>query len=154
MRRRNLIAAVFLLAIGIGYTVLTANLPTRDIGSTTQPSFFPWVVAVLFLVLSAALLIQGLRPATSNAAPEAPDVAPHKYLWGGVAFVVYLAALPTLGFVAANIPFFLALMYLYGERRPLWLLGGSIGISVALFYLFRGVFLILLPSGILSGVIG
>ncbi len=153
MRRRNLIAAIFLLAIGIGYTVLTANLPTRDIGSTTQPSFFPWVVAVLFLVLSAALLIQGLRPATSDAVPEAPDVAPSKYLWGGAAFVVYLAALPALGFVAANIPFFLALMYLYGERRPLWLLGGSIGISIALFYLFREVFLILLPSGILSGVI-
>ena len=154
MRRRNLIAAIFLLAIGIGYTVLTAHLPTRDIGSTTQPSFFPWVIAVLFLVLSAALLIQGLRPATSDAVPKAPDVATNKYLWGGVAFVVYLAALPTLGFLAANIPFFLALMYLYGERRWLWLLGGSIGISIALFFLFREVFQIRLPSGILSGVVG
>lgn len=153
MRRRNLISGIILLAIGIGYAVLTSSLPTRAIGSATQPSFFPWIVAVIFITLSAALLIQGLRPIANDGVPKAPDVARSKYIWGFVAFVVYLALLPILGFVAANIPFFGFLMYLYGARRPAWLAVGAVGIPVTLFFLFREVFQIRLPSGLLSGVI-
>ncbi|MDA0241612.1 MAG: tripartite tricarboxylate transporter TctB family protein [Proteobacteria bacterium] len=153
MRRRNLISAIILLALGIGYAVLTSTLPTRTIGSATQPSFFPWIIAVIFISLSAALLFQGLRPIANNDIPKAPDVTRDKYVWGFVVFVVYLTLLPTLGFIAANIPFFGCLMYLYGEKRPTWLAAGAIGISVTLFFLFREVFQIRLPSGVLSGVI-
>lgn len=153
MRRRNLISAIILLGLGIGYAGLTSSLPTRAIGSTTQPSFFPWIIAAIFITLSASLLYQGLRPVTDNDVPKSPNVTRDKYVWGFVAFVVYLALLPTLGFIAANIPFFGVLMFLYGERRPTWLAVGAIGISVAVFFLFRELFQIRLPSGILSGVI-
>ncbi|HJO86588.1 MAG TPA: tripartite tricarboxylate transporter TctB family protein, partial [Rhodospirillales bacterium] len=67
--------------------------------------------------------------------------------------VAYFVALPLLGFVVANIMFFAGLMYLYGERRPLWIAAGSILISLIVFFLFREVFQILLPSGILQSVL-
>ena len=153
MRTRNLIAAIVLLAIGAGYGFLTATLPTRAIENTTQPSFFPTVVVVLFLILSAILLAQGISSTTSNSVPEALKISRSKYLIGFVSFVIYLALLPILGFIAANILIFAILMMLYGERRPLWIVGGSALVSLAMFFLFREVFQIRLPGGILESLV-
>tara|TARA_B100000315_G_scaffold260594_1_gene323284 strand:+ start:5402 stop:5875 length:474 start_codon:yes stop_codon:yes gene_type:complete len=152
MRTRNLIAAIILLLLCAGYAYLTANLPTRAIENTTQPSFFPWVVTVCMAVLSLALLAQGLLPLVSQQAPKAFDVPAKRLIYGLILSVAYFILLPTLGFLAANIPFFAGLMYLYGERRPLLIAAGSILISLVIFYLFREGFQILLPSGILQGV--
>ncbi|MBT7953752.1 MAG: tripartite tricarboxylate transporter TctB family protein [Rhodospirillaceae bacterium] len=153
MRRRNLIAAIILLLLCAGYAYLTANLPTRAIENTTQPSFFPWVVTVIMAVLSLGLLAQAFLPTISSDTPKTFDVPAKRLIYGLVLSVAYFVSLPTLGFVAANIPFFAGLMYLYGERRPLWIAAGSILISLIVFFLFREVFQILLPSGILQGVL-
>ena len=154
MRRRNIIAAIILLALGAGYAALTTRLPTRAIENTTEPSFFPWVITTCLLLLAGSLLVRGLwMPAAGAPADDKTDRPRGLYLGGFLAFVVYLALLPYLGFVAANIPFFAVLMMLYGERRPLWIAAASLGISLVLFFLFREAFQIRLPAGILSGVI-
>ena len=154
MRRRNIIAAIILLALGAGYAAATTQLPTRGIENTTEPSFFPWVIVVCLMLLSGALLVQALRvPAAGKPAADKPQAPVALYVSGFLAFVVYLALLPFLGFVAANIPFFAVLMILYGERRPTWVVGGSVVISLVLFFLFREVFQIRLPAGVLSGII-
>ena len=153
MRTRNLIAAIILLALGAGYGFLTATLPTRAIENTTQPSFFPTVVVVLFLILSVILLVQGFITSGNNDVPEAPNISPGKYVIGFVAFVAYLALLPALGFIAANVLIFAVLMALYGERRPVWIVVGSVLVSVALFFLFREVFQIRLPGGVLESLV-
>ncbi len=154
MRRRNVIAAIVLLTLGAGYAVLTAGLPTRGIENTTEPSFFPWVIVTCLMLLSGALLVQGLwLPAAGKPVAERAQGSGALYLAGFLAFTVYLALLPFLGFVAANIPFFAVLMLLYGERRPVWVIAGSMAISLVLFFLFREVFQIRLPAGVLSGVI-
>ena len=153
MRTHNLIAAIILLAIGAGYGFLTANLPTRAIENTTQPSFFPTVIVVLFLSLSSILLFQGIFRISGNDVPDAPNIASRKYIIGFCAFIVSLALLPTLGFLAANILIFAVLMALYGERRPAWIVGGSVLVALAMFFLFREVFQIRLPGGILESLV-
>jgi putative tricarboxylic transport membrane protein len=153
MRTRNLIAAIILLALGAGYGFLTAMLPTRAIENTTQPSFFPTVVVVLLLILSVILLVQGMMSIGSNSVPVALKITPRKYLIAFAAFVAYLALLPFLGFVVANVLIFAALMALYGERRPVWIVGGSVLVSLAMFFLFREVFQIRLPGGILESLV-
>jgi putative tricarboxylic transport membrane protein len=152
MARRNTIAAIVLMLIGIGYGVLTTHLPTREIDQTTEPSFFPGVVAVCLLVLSAVLLFQGIRADADSRRPAAfgPAVGAGRYVAGLAAFLVYLALLPALGFLAANVLFFAVLMVVYGERRPTWLAIGSLGVSLVLFFLFRELFQIRLPAGILA----
>ncbi len=154
MRKRNLISAAVLIAIGIGYFVLSVQLPTRNIENATGPSFFPLVAVTCFLILAAALLVQALRGRASlGAVPALPKIPRRIYIWSLAAAVLYLVALPTLGFIAANIPLFAALMVLYGEKRPAWVAAVSIGISLTVFFLFREVFQIQLPSGILGGLV-
>ena len=152
MASRNIIAAIVLILVGIGYGVLTAHLPTREIDQTTEPSFFPGMVTACLLALSVALLVQALRrgAAHDNLVAFGPEVGAVRYLAGFAAFVVYLALLPSLGFVAANVPFFAVLMAIYGERRPVWLAMGSVGVSLVLFFLFRELFQIRLSAGVLA----
>ena len=149
---RNIFAAIVLILVGIGYGVLTLNLPSREIEQTTEPSFFPGVVTACLLALSIALLAQALRggAACENLVAFGPEVGAGRYLAGFAAFAVYLVVLPILGFVAANVPFFAVLMAIYGERRPVWLAVGSVGVSLVLFFLFRELFQIRLPAGVLA----
>ncbi|MAI11837.1 MAG: hypothetical protein CBD27_07465 [Rhodospirillaceae bacterium TMED167] len=153
MRKRNTISGIFLLALTIGYGVMTANLPTRAIEDSTQPSFFPWVVTVCLLILSLLLLLQGVLPIASIQAPAPINVKKWKIFSALISVIVYLVALPQLGFVVANIVLFGALMLLYGERRPVPLISGSILVPIAIFLIFRDLFQIRLPSGILGGII-
>jgi len=153
MRTRNLLSSIVLLALSAGYGFMTANLPTRAIENSTQPSFFPWVVTVCLLILSAMLFLQGVLPMTNTGTPKKMDIPAWRTSFGLIAALAYLAALPDLGFLLANILLFAVLMWLYGERRPLWLGIGSVVIPVVVFFLFREAFQIRLPSGVLGGII-
>ena len=153
MRRRNLIAGLVLIILGIGYAVMTSQLPTRNIENATGPSFFPWVVTTCFLALSFALFVQGFWRTISDRVPTLPAIPSRRWGAGLAVFVAYLLLLPWLGFLAANILLFGALMLLYGERRPLWVAGGALLVSLFFFFLFRDVFQIRLPAGILENLV-
>ena len=68
------------------------------------------------------------------------------------AFVLYVAAMPGLGFILATVPFFAVMMILFGEQRRAWLGGGAIGATIALYLLFRHGFGVFLPRGLLAGI--
>jgi len=153
MRKRNLLAAIVLIAVGTVYAILAQHLPTSHIENATGPSFFPLVVVSGFLILSAALLVQSILPTVSYTVQSSLIIPASRYGAGLTAAVVYLAALPYLGFIAANIPLFAVLMILYGERRPARVISGSVVITLVVFFLFREVFKILLPAGILRDLV-
>ena len=153
MRKRNLLAAIILITVGTGYAILAQHLPTRHIENATGPSFFPLVVVSGFLILSAALLVQSILPKMFYTVPSIQIIPAGHYGVGLAAAVIYLAALPYLGFIAANIPLFAVLMILYGEKRPTRVIGGSVVITLLVFFLFREVFQILLPVGILGDLV-
>jgi hypothetical protein len=156
MGRRNIIAAVVLLAVGLTYGFLTTGLPLRTLPNTPDPSFFPWINTAVLLALAAALLVQGLF-FTADDEAESAGIPVRRHLpvlWVLAAFVAYLVALPPLGFVVATIPFFAILMVAYGERRALWLAAGALGVPILLFVVFRYGFGVLLPRGLLSGLVG
>lgn len=151
MKQRNIIAAVFLIVIGLGYAYMTANLPTRNIKDFSEPSFFPWIITTILLVLSVSLLLQGLRTEHKGAVTSIWE-SPGRAVFALVSFLIYLALLPRLGFLVPSIPFFGLLMWLYGERRIPFIVIGSVGIPVMLFFLFRNVFRIILPGGVLEAI--
>jgi putative tricarboxylic transport membrane protein len=151
MRNRNVVAALALIALGIFYGYLTAGLPKRSLPDTPDPSFFPWIITVSLLVLSVALLVQGLRGPRSIPDLAGGLRAPTVFL---TLFVVYVAALPFTGFVIASVPFFAALMWLYGERRRGWIGVVSLALPVILVLVFRHGLQIPLPTGVLATLLG
>jgi putative tricarboxylic transport membrane protein len=153
MRMRNLIASLFLLLFCAGYAYLTANLATRAIENTTQPSFFPWVITACLTILSLSLLIQAVIPKFSQMVPKSSGIPPKRAILALVLSIIYLALLPLLGFIGANILLFSGLMYLYGERKLIKNIIFSVLVSVVIFYLFREGFQIRLPAGILEGIL-
>ena len=156
MRKKNIIAGLFLTVLGLAYGYLTTGLPERSLPNTPGPSFFPWIITLCLLVLSASLTLQGLR--MEPKMPETDKTGQHPssaYIFLGL-FVVYLVSLPFFGFLFASIPFFAALMFCYGEVGKLRTASISLGFPIFLFLLFRDVFNIPLPRGnldILSSVV-
>ncbi len=145
MARRETIAAIVLIALGIVYAYLTTGLPERTLPNTPGPSFFPWLIVASLLALSGALLARGLRGWQAAAKRTAPP--PWQALGMLCWFVAYLAALPVAGFVIASVPFFAGLMVFFGARRPAGIAAASLTVPVAVYHLFRGVFQVLLPTG-------
>ena len=68
-------------------------------------------------------------------------------------FLVFLIALPYLGFILAAVPFVAVFMRFYGEQRKKVLFAGALVIPVFLYLLFRHGFGVMLPRGLLAGLI-
>ena len=153
MRNRNLIASLVLLLFCAGYAYLTANLGTRAIEDTTQPSFFPWLITACLTILSFSLLLQACITSSIQTAAKPLNIPSKRLSSALILSISYLAILPLLGFVGANILLFSGLMYLYGERRLIKILTFSFLISIVIFYLFREGFQIHLPAGILEKIL-
>ena len=152
MRQKNIIAAIVLIIFALVYGGFTAYLPVRTLPNTPDPSFFPWINTIAILALSICLLVQGLKQPVDTLIPENGQRR-RKAAWAMGVFVFYLAALPSLGFILASMPFFAIMMVLYGEHRPAWVGGGAVGATIILYVLFRHGFGVFLPRGLLMGVI-
>ena len=146
--RRDAIAGAILLVFGLSYGLMTGALPNRSLPNTPGPAFFPWLITVGLIVLSVALLVQSLINDGDDARHEISDGFLSRWLVALTLFFVYLILLPYSGFLVASVPFFAALMWLYGERNRLVLALASVVIPVGLFYIFRLGFQILLPTGV------
>ncbi len=154
MRSRDISAALVLIALGLVYGYLTAGLPHRSLPNTPDPSFFPWIITVSLLILAIALLVQGLRARRGQRETSANAGglrSPAVFL---TLFVLYVGVLPLAGFVLASVPFFAALMWLYGERRWPWIAAWSLALPVLLVIAFRNGLHIPLPTGVLAAWIG
>jgi putative tricarboxylic transport membrane protein len=152
MRRKNIIAAIVLIVFATIYGGLTAYLPVRTLPHTPDPSFFPWINTAIILALSVGLLVQGLRLPASGPS-QGGGGRQRRAVWTLGAFVIYLAAMPGLGFVLATIPFFAVMMVLFGERRPVRVGAGAVCATIFLYVLFRHGFGIFLPRGLLAGIV-
>jgi hypothetical protein len=150
MGRKNVIAGIALLALGLVYGYFALHLPVRAIEGVPGPSFFPILITLFLVALSAALVWQGVTQRRTQHAEHAdvpePPLTPRQLAMLGI-FAAYLAALPVLGFLAAGIPFFAALVAIYGGLRPIPFVLVAGGIPAGLFFLFRHVFQIPLPRG-------
>jgi len=148
INRRDAIAGAILLVIGVAYGLLTVALPNRSLPNIPGSAFFPWLITTGLIVLSMALLVQSVVRDDGDSRHATSDRFASQSLLALILFFVYLILLPYAGFLAASVPFFAALMWLYRERNRLVLALASIVIPVGLFYIFRLGFQILLPTGV------
>ncbi|MBI3127974.1 MAG: tripartite tricarboxylate transporter TctB family protein [Candidatus Tectomicrobia bacterium] len=147
MRTKNITASLAFLAFGAVYAYLTAQLPLRMVGNVPGPSFFPWVLTLCFLGLSCVLLAQGLTaPPAAPPRPGAADSSAGRVAAALLAFAAYLGILPFLGFLLATPPACAALMLAAGEKRPLYILAWSAGMTAFLYLMFQSLFGVPIPA--------
>lgn len=129
------------------------------------PRAFPLLLAAIFALIGAWLLVTGGRrvaePLPASGAAEAATAivpaAPHHNLVAvgmcAVAVLVYGALFQPLGFVLATTLMAVPVCKAFGGTLKGGLLGG-LGLGLGLFFLFDKVLDVILPTGVLSFLLG
>lgn len=147
MGHRNLAAGIVLLAVGIGYGLATGQLPDRTLPDTPGPAFFPWLIAIGLIGLSAALAVRGLIDIRRGDEDSSGYRLPGRGWFALGGFAAYLLLLPFAGFLLASVPFCGGLVVLYGERRAVIAGAAAVLVPLILFIVFSTGFQVLLPRG-------
>ena len=146
----SIIAAVF-MALGIVLVVESRGM--SDMGSV-----FPTTVSVALIVFSAALIVRNVvigwrPPAGAGPAPRSLDSNPRR-LGFVVAMAAWVGLIPILGFFAASLPAFFAVMAITArERKPalqiaVLCLSGLL-ILAGFYWIMTDLLLIPMPRGLL-----
>jgi hypothetical protein len=172
MNRANVIAGLVWLAVGAIFWWLAAGVPDITATDSLGGRFFPRLVAGAMMVASVGLLVTGLMGieisgGTSRGKGEQAPPSPEQevteeggpaYLGGRVGpgelrllgfiavMTVYTLVLPLLGYIVASVIAFAALIWIAGERRPLGVVLGALGIAALLYILFAVVFGMNVPT--------
>lgn len=119
------------------------------------PAFYPRVILVVFLVLSALLTLSGLRAGRAGAGGgdwRAWLVRYRLILGGFVLFGLYVLAMPVLGYLLSTVLFTGAMQWLLGRRglrRLPAVLAVAAGTAVVTWLVFERYLYVLLPRGTL-----
>lgn len=136
------IASVLLLGLAAAVFVLSADFPA-GIGETS-PAFFPRVIAALIAVFALYQLGRSVVDGTVRA-HEIDWHAAGRVAVVAVLVVVYVVAMPWLGFVLGTALFLLVTMRYSGVERYDHSIPLSIGIAVVLYYVFFAFLRVPLP---------
>lgn len=148
------IAVVVILAAGFLALHLLSN---RQDDAYFRPTTFPLAFAVVLVVFALALLGWSLaRPIEEVQAQRAlsdPDRAgaAGRVVGTIVTAVLYVIALPWLGYLVASAACFAMISLLFGNRRFLSIAIAAIVLPAALYLFFEKYMIVLLPSSRLFG---
>ena len=145
---RTLLVPAIMLGGVIAYWIDAA-------GVSASAKAFPGALTVIILLAIIAITVQTIRRATRANAGDAPQPKPAgSHAIARIAIVIAPALLVAvwdhLGAILALLLYTGAIMLLLRERRPLWLIGLPVGLSLALVYLFKTVLYLRLPDGFLG----
>jgi putative tricarboxylic transport membrane protein len=155
-RAKGTLVGVMMLAVGLAYLYLTADLPRR---APVDAAFIPYVLAFAMIGLGIAQTIVGLRQPRRAAAVPTSEKAGDKPSYATVVKTLVLvagftAALRPLGFpIAAALYLFLQFIVLTPAGRkvhyPLYA-GLALVCAAVIFVAFRYGFNLILPAGPLT----
>ncbi len=152
MRRYETWAAAFLFLVGLLATLEARKLNLGEFGRP-GPGFFPFYLALVFSLVSLALIRRSLRPAASEqVAPRvsAKTLRPQKVVATLLGLIVYAFALEWLGFLLAT---FILMLFLFKAVDPLaWpaAIGGSLATALLSYVVFKMWLQVSLPAGLLG----
>ncbi|HEY0737321.1 MAG TPA: tripartite tricarboxylate transporter TctB family protein [Herpetosiphonaceae bacterium] len=152
----RLVAAV-LLALGLLIFVQTFSIRAGGGYSAVGPRFFPLIVALGLLLLSALFLVRTtIRPDEYLVQQSADEEAATHWPTVGLvalALVVYAVALGWLGYILATVLFFPVVARFLGSTRPVRDLIIALVISIAIYEGFTRALGVRLPAGLLRGIV-
>lgn len=156
----DLIVGVFFLLLSLLLIALGIALPPSKV-MEIGPDFMPIVVGVITAVLSVALILTSIPkirkfdPAavvpSDEEEVEDPDYV--KVVSSLVLILLYIVAFRPVGFILSTfvyLPFQIFVMAPTSKRKPVQFVLISLIVTLAVFFLFRYGFKIVLPQGIFT----
>jgi putative tricarboxylic transport membrane protein len=146
-QRRDVVASVVFLALGVGVCIQAARLGFGSV-LMPEPGFFPWIGGVTLVVLSTCLFVRSLGSRAAAAAADGDWTPPALLL---AVLVVYVPLLEPLGYPVATTGLCVVALRILKTRRWSVTLGVSAALAVGTFYLFNRMLGVELPVGALFG---
>ena len=155
----DIVVSVFFMALSAVMIYAATLLPKSKV-MEIGPDFMPTVVGIATLILSTALLLISLknlkvRVAEVDANPPA-DVDYKRMLLSLILILVYVFALKPVGFILTTLVYLPIQMYVLADKEHrskkdiITLLIIDVVFTIAVFFLFRYGFKIVLPQGIFT----
>ena len=133
------LASLFLLydAYGIsGFEALSA------------PGAIPMAATFVMVVTACIVLVRTIRTEPDSKGSFAADVIPARIVVVGLLLVAYAFALKPLGFLPTSAAFLILAIKFLSRRSWLFSIGVSLLSLIAIYMIFRIVFTVLMPAGI------
>ena len=160
MKRGDFVAGAIGMAISGGALFIASDFPA-DVVMKIGPAFFPDMLAGLFLICSAALMVSASLAKAVPGVVEDPPPVRGLSLENGIlravvtvfAVVAFIVALRPVGFIITSTAFLVAMMGLLGLRKPGLMVVVSLGITAGIYIIFERLLGLTLPAGILESVL-
>lgn len=144
--RSDVIAAGLLFALSAAVFVVSADFPSGR-GGDPGAAFFPRLITGTIAVLALVLLVKHVTADERRTHEIDPTVV--RRLVVVAAFpTLYIFVMPIVGFPLTTVVFLAGLMWYSGARSALIVVGSSVGVMLALYYLFGVLFQVPLPEGL------
>lgn len=150
-RRRpgELFFAAFLLAASL-YLVWSAYGIENPFGPNglSSPRSIPLATTAAMVISAALVLLKTARLPLDRAETIAKDILPPVVLIFAVFLILYGIVLRPLGFLPTSALFLIAAIKILAKRSWVWTLTVSLGSLIVIWLIFRIVFSVLMPAGI------
>lgn len=116
--------------------------------SLSAPGTVPMATTAVMVICAAIILLRDLRLPRVEGETLAKDILPRRVIAFALMLVAYAVLLKPLGFLPTSTLFLFAAIKLLGKRNWFWTVGFSVVMVVLTWVVFRIVFTVLMPPGI------
>lgn len=144
----NLVIAVLLIAVAAAAIAATGDFPKTLLAADVGPARFPVIHASMLIVLCVILIANTLRlPTLADDAPPVGVAGYASVALGIFATAACLIAMAYVGYAVATVFYMAGLMWLMGQRSPLWNPVIAIGVTALIYFTFQSALQVPLPVG-------
>lgn len=135
-----------MIALGL-YVILTARTFPEGTGGVLGPGFFPILLGILLIGLSALQLFNTRKE--KAVATAFLTESTKRVLFACLIIIGYMAGIAIFGFLISTPLFLFGIMWFFSVRRWSTLLISSIATTAVLYFVFLKFLSVSLPAGIL-----
>lgn len=143
-RKSDFWISLLLMGLTAAAALLTLDVPGHGTGAGPGPNFVPWLMIGGLALFSLLLLVRTLsEPSAVMGRVSLPLLAK----LGGffVMMLVYAVAYEPVGYLASSLTFFVAALFVLGERRLAYLTLVPLGVVVTLYLVFTQIMKVYMP---------
>ena len=141
----ELVIGLACIALGICVFFAAGNLQKVRLG--IGPGGFPKFISVVLMILGAVQTITALSMGVEAPKFNVEKKAATLFVSAVIVTAVYVALLPTVGFVLLTPVLMMIMMYLFGAREYVKMIIIAVITTIIVWLLFTEVFMIFLPEG-------